>query len=213
VRNETYRNHDIIVNYPQIASLGDRSKEEAINKTLKNEALKVPSLYADADEHLELEMNYSIQAQTPDLLSIVYSGTSVVPDAAYPSNLLFTTNIDILTGERMKLSDIVDINASFIEKFRNGKYKPYDPELQIESEIKESIGEQSEEAWIAFFSHADDLSDKNDMNVYSYLTNDALGISFGVPHALGDHAEVEIPYEELKGILHGFIDSHSKGLK
>ncbi|QMV40484.1 polysaccharide deacetylase family protein [Cohnella cholangitidis] len=209
VTSETYRNQDLILSYPQIIGLGDRAKEQAINKTLKNEALKVESLYADADENFHLEMKYAIQAQTPKYLSVMYSGTSVVPDAAYPTNLLFTTNIDILTGERMKLSDIVDINASFIENFKKGKYKPYDPELQIEQEIKESMNEYSDENWVSFFEHADDLGEENAMNVFSYLTDDALGISFGVPHAIGDHAEVEIAYEELKGILHEPIDPRS----
>ncbi|WP_239617474.1 hypothetical protein [Cohnella mopanensis] len=209
VNKETYRNQEVTVNYPQIAGLGNRDREQAINYTLKNEALKVPMLYADDDKNVHLEMNYAIKEQTSNRLSVIYSGMGVVPDAAYPTNLLYTTNMDILTGKRLSLPDIVDIDAGFIETFKNGEYKPYDPELEIGQEIKEWIGEQSDEAWIAAFEQADDLSDKNAMSVYSYLTDDALGISFNVPHALGDHAEVEIPYKELKGSLHESIDSRN----
>lgn len=37
--------------------------------------------------------------------------------------------------------------------------------------------------------------------LFSYFTNDSLGISIGVIHALGDHAEFEIKYEELKEVI------------
>jgi hypothetical protein len=34
---------------------------------------------------------------------------------------------------------------------------------------------------------------------FSYFTEDALGISIGVPHVIGDHAEFEIPSRDIQG--------------
>lgn len=44
----------------------------------------------------------------------------------------------------------------------------------------------------------DNIGTEKQSDVFSYLTADSLGISIGVSHALGDHAEFEIRYEEIK---------------
>jgi hypothetical protein len=42
------------------------------------------------------------------------------------------------------------------------------------------------------------MGEENSSNSFSYFTNDSLGISIGVIHVLGDHAEFEIKYEDIK---------------
>lgn len=47
--------------------------------------------------------------------------------------------------------------------------------------------------------HADEVDGTNNSGIFSYLTQDSLGISLSIPHALGDHLEMEIGYEKLSG--------------
>ena len=45
----------------------------------------------------------------------------------------------------------------------------------------------------------DNIGTEKQSDVFSYFTSDSLGISVSVSHAIGDHAEFEIKYQDLKG--------------
>jgi hypothetical protein len=48
---------------------------------------------------------------------------------------------------------------------------------------------------------ADIIGSENRMDIYSYLTDNSLGISIGLPNYLGDHIELESDYNSLKPYL------------
>ena len=71
----------------------------------------------------------------------------------------------------------------------------------MKSDYNGILDELSNEDLIKKFSEADSLDNigtENQSDTFSYLTNDSLGISVSVPHALGDHAEFEIKYPYIK---------------
>jgi hypothetical protein len=197
-----YQNKDIKISYPEILDLRDIDKEKMINTLIKSEALKVLKYYEGVIDVLTLDINYNIKLKNANLLSIEYLGYGNVKDTAHPDNLLYTTNIDLVKGSRIILKDLVKINEDFVKKFKEGIYKKWKPNLNLESssvisELRESL---TNEELISDFNNADSLDNigtENQSDTYSYLTKESLGISVDIAHALGDHVEFEINYKDL----------------
>jgi len=191
---ETYTNNKININYPQINNLSDLEKEKKLNAIIKSEALKALSIY---DNDSSVDIDYSVTFTNLKYLSIQYIGSVVVEEGAYPSGIFYTTNIDIHNEKRLTLKDIVAIDDNFIKTLISGRYKPYDSELNVEKESKEELAAFTTKELVNHFIKSDDISDENELSLYSYFTKDSLGISFGLPHALGDHAEYEVKYKDI----------------
>jgi len=192
--SETYDNNKgTKINYPQITDLSDAEKQKGLNEIIKNEALKGNNYYKDVDGDVTIDINYKIVCQEPELISIIYSGVGNVSGAAHPSNLFYTTNLDITNIKNLRLNDIVNINDDFVNMLINGSFKAINS--KYEAEYKSEINMLTLEDWKKRLLAADP-SDKMG-NEFSYMTKDSLGISIGVIHALGDHAEFEIKYKDI----------------
>lgn len=192
----TYSKKNITINYPQIIKLGDNRRQKKINRIIKEESLKIIDLYKDSIEgnDINIDVNYTVGLMNPHMLSIQYSGYSNIKNTAHPNNLFYTTNVNINTGNKIRLKDIVNINESFVKRFRNGEYRDWEsgPNAERRAAVMEYLRSISDKDLIRYFYEADDLGLKNPSNTFSYLTKDSLGISMGVPHVLGEHAELEI---------------------
>lgn len=192
--SEVYSNNGVKISYPQIINLSDTNKENKINIMIKNEALKVLNYYKDVDNDLTLEIDYDIKWKGANLISIGYSGIGNVRGSAHPNNLLYTTNVDLVNGSKLRFRDFVNITEDFVEKFRNGNFKSLNPDL---SYVQNSF---NTEGLIKMFNNADSLDNidlENQSDVFSYFTKDSLGISIPVSHAAGDHAEFEIKIQDI----------------
>ena len=194
ITSETYDNNKgTKINYPQITDLSDAEKQKQLNEIIKNEALKGNNYYKDVDGDVTIDINYKIVCQEPEFLSIIYSGVGNVSGAAHPSNLFYTTNLDIINTKILRLNDIVDINDDFGNMFINGKFKAVNSDY--ESDYKSEISMVTFDDWKKRLLTADPLDKMG--SEFSYMTKDSLGISIGVMHALGDHAEFEIKYKDI----------------
>lgn len=194
----SYNDKDVEISYPQISNLNDIDKVKQINEIIKSEALKVLNTYDGDVDNVTLGVDYSIKWKGGNLLSIQYIGSGYVVDGAYPNNIFYTTNIDINKATKVKLVDVFNIDESFIQKFNEGRYTVFDVELNVENESKNEVNKYSNTELINYFNKADDIKIENELSVFSYFTKDSLGISVNVPHAIGDHAEFEIRYQDLK---------------
>lgn len=175
--------------------LSDNDKQKKINLILKGEALKVLRYYEDSEGFLELDINYKVTLSSAKVLSIQYSGLGDVDTAAHPNNLFYTNNIDVSTGNRLRLKDVINIDENCVNKFFNGQFKALWPEQ------REQLKHLTSERMLKYFNEADSLDNigtEKQSDVFSYFTNDSLGISISVSHAIGDHAEFEIKYQDLK---------------
>lgn len=203
--SKTYDNNKgTKISYPQISDLSDAEKQKGLNEIIKNEALKGNNYYKDVDGEVTIDINYKIVCQEPELLSIIYSGVGNVSGAAHPSNLFYTTNLDITNRKNLRLNDIVNINDDFINMLINGGFKAVNSEY--EAEYKSEINMLTLEEWKKRLLAADP-SDKMGSE-FSYMTKDSLGISIGVIHALGDHAEFEIKYKDIWKYIKLKDDAH-----
>ena len=202
----TYIDKGIKISYPQITNLENGPKQDNLNTIIKTEALKGLNFYKVLDKNLNLEIDYKVTSQGSNLLSIQYSGLGYLKDSAYPNNLFYTTNIDINKEKKTRLKDFININMVFVEKFRKGNYKSWSQELnqEVKTAIVDELNNTNDDSLINFFNNADSLDDiglKEQNNIFTYFTEDSLGVSIGVHHALGDHAEFEIGYKDLGDLI------------
>jgi hypothetical protein len=135
---ETFSQDNIKIQYPQIKGLGDDSKEKAINYLIKNDLLKneVEEPFKTYGEGtLTMNLNYQVTLNTPELLSVVYIGNSEVEDAAFPTNEIYTTTIDLkklnVTDYKINIKEYIPYNEKnnpFNVKYAHisgvGKVKP-----------------------------------------------------------------------------------------
>ncbi|WP_349944244.1 DUF4163 domain-containing protein [Lacrimispora sp. BS-2] len=192
---ETNENFFCNIEYPSISGLNDQENQKKINTILKNEALKVLNYYTDSFGFTELAIGYQITFSNKSILSIQFSGTGNVDNAAHPNNLFYTVNIDIQEGTKLRLSDIVEINSDFVDKLYNGDFEA------LWHGQGEYISNYSKNDMLRYLKDADSLDNigsGNQSDVFSYFTPDGLGISIPVSHSIGDHAEFEIKYSDLK---------------
>lgn len=188
IAKASYTDNGIKIDYPQITKLRDNHKQQKINELIKNEALEIINGYKESGNKFSLDITYKIKWKSSKILSIEYLGYANVTGGAHPSNIEFTTNIDINKGSSPKLNDIVNIDVSLSQKYKHGKYQPWSTDLNLESagvlnQVKDSLT-------------SDDLIEQfQQKRAKFYFTKDSLGMSADIAHVVGDHVEFEIPYQ------------------
>lgn len=190
--SESLQDGTLTIQYPQLSPVKDE-RIEKINQIIYEDVRLFIKQYSDPET--SLEMDYEMMLHNDEMLSILYTGDYSVFGGMYPSHFLFTTNIDMKTGEKVKLSDRVVIDEDFVEKFKQASYIDWQHEYgEKQAAVTEYVFSQDLKE---ILKHADTPSFiKNPYGVYSYYTEDFFIISIQVPHALGDHAEFKLPLED-----------------
>ncbi|BCN29186.1 polysaccharide deacetylase family protein [Anaeromicropila herbilytica] len=196
ISNVVYKNNNIRINYPKITGLKNSKNQSAINNIIKKYAL---SYHTNKDSKMSLEVKYKITLSTKSLLSIQYSGEENYPGAAYPTNVFYTTNIDMKNAKAIKLSDMVLINKNFVKALKKGIYVTYSTsDKKLQTQMAEYLNNLDDKELIDSIKQSDNMDkNKNTYQTYCYLTKDAIVISLYVPHVMGDHAEYKVMYKSL----------------
>ncbi|PKM94856.1 MAG: hypothetical protein CVU84_07990 [Firmicutes bacterium HGW-Firmicutes-1] len=183
ITKATFSEGDIRIHYPHVEGLSNKDKQEKINELIKKDVLNILDEYS-GESPLNLQLDYQITLQMPDFISIKYLGIASSEGAAYPNNLIHTTNVNITKEKIQTLSDVYSIDDNFIEHLKSGTYMPYTTDFSLEDVIvQDELNKYSNEELIS------QLSNKN---AKYYYTEVALVISLNVAHVLGDHIEIEI---------------------
>jgi hypothetical protein len=209
IQNVEYQKDGIDASYPEILSGGSAAIRKDWNQIIREDFDKIIQIYSFQPFPVPtpssigvaptlLTVSYQIKGNTGAWLSLFYLAEYNSAYSAHPSNLVYTTNIDMRHSRRIRLSDIIDLNKAFVEEFRTWKLKdsPEDTN-EIQEVIYDYIDHISEEELLAGFRAADHIGSDNPWGIYSYLTNDSLGISIEMPHYAGDHAEFEQAFSRL----------------
>ena len=182
------------MSYPQISYLADVNKQKAINQILKNDALRMLNSYKALGGGFSADINYNVKLNNGKILSVAYSGYCNFKNAAHPSNLFFTTNINITNGARIKLIDLVNINDAFIKKVRAAKYVgPLEQSPEVNTAVNNSRKEFTNDQLIKMFKTADTPQSES----FSYLTSDSLVVSIPMMHVIGDYGEFAVKYSDI----------------
>ncbi|REK71548.1 DUF4163 domain-containing protein [Paenibacillus paeoniae] len=189
----SYNKNNVKIKYPAITGMKDKDREDVLNKLIEQEAMTILDTF-DGEKDT-IEMDFQIKLRDERILSIVYPGYANSEGAAHPVNLFQTTNVDIEHGQKLRLQDLVKVDHQLIEAFRTGVYQTHDQQLDLAQEglLEETLEQFGDEELLSYFSNADSEIG----GAFSYVTQDSIGISLPVAHALGDHFEMEISREKL----------------
>ncbi len=213
IQDVVFRKDGIVASHPEIISGGSDEKRKKWNQIIQEDFNKIIQIYSFQPfpvptpptagiEPTMLTLSYDMKGITKDWLSIFYMANYSSAYSAHPSNLIYTTNIDMRQSRRIRLSDIVELNEAFVKEFRTWKLTD---SLEHTDEVQEAIYDYinhiSDEELLAGFRAADQIGSDNPWGIYSYLTNDSLGISIEVPNYAGDHAEFEQTLSRLDQYL------------
>ena len=106
------RNNDIQVFYPQIQGLDDEGKDKRINYQIRKDATRLVSGELYKNDNLWHNLDYEIKLVNGEIISILYEGFSGVnigySGAGHRTEPeILATTVDIESGKRLKLSDII----------------------------------------------------------------------------------------------------------
>lgn len=222
---KTYSNNkNITIRLPQIENLGDDVKQAQLNAVLKDDALKLLNNYDEwakqtgqpADDAVAASIDYEVMFQGSHLLSVVYWGGSSLQNIRSERDF-HTINLDLATGELLRLKDFVNIDRSFVDKFIGGKfisnnsiYSDAAGNKAITDEVNQSLdflyqikSTPDYDGLLRFFKGADEVSADGIVTScnFSYITDHSVGIAVMVSHASGNYAEFEISFEDIKDNL------------
>ncbi len=136
-----------------------------------------------------VDIDYRVALYTDNIISIIFEGLSNYRNAAHPNHLLFTLNIDTKTGEPVLFAQKYKVDSELYTIF-----------IETAKEQLTHIN-LSEDTLISLFDEdtfIDGLMLEEDVCVY--YTSVGIGISYPVVYALGNHIEIEIPYNKLRSI-------------
>jgi hypothetical protein len=143
---DSANNVNINILYPQIEDLSDKNLEQKINETINSYALLLFHRFKEdifrGNIEIEIETIYAISRNTKDIISIDFTMMFFQLYQIHPWIGKKTLNIDMTTGEKLKLKDLVNISDDFVDIFFDNfkncrKYPPESAEETIEMVDKE----------------------------------------------------------------------------
>lgn len=197
VQSSEYSKNKINIKYPKLVNLVNETNGVKINELIQQEAMGIIKYYSLENDNLEID--YRITFKNNELLSIQYLGLAFIEGAAYPLNVFYTSIIDLEKVKRVNLIELLEINEAFVEEFKLGNYKSYDENLDLleVGAIEEILSGFNNQDLLNYFKQSDEVGEVNVSGTFSYVTQDSIGVSISIPHALGDHLEMEISFANL----------------
>lgn len=209
-----YESAGIRAAYPKIITADESGGIDRLNELVLEDFNRILEIYsftpfftADGQETVVLDISYTVKLNSPEHISILYIAAFNSPYVAHPTRLVYTSNIDRKNSRRLTLGDIVRLDLDFAADFKDWKLVNEEkyPE-NIKQGIKDYLSDLDDETLLSGMKTADIIGSENRMGIFSYLTEEKLGISLGLPNYLGDHAEFEMDYQSLDLYLEpGFI--------
>lgn len=200
IEERIFRNNGTVASYPLIVSGDEGEKLDALNELILGDVNKILRTYsADAfvpptgmpDVFMRdtLNLRYNIMRNDNNFLSIFYTADFFSPYGAYPTQTVYTTNIDVQNAKRIRLSDIITVDDALINEFLS--WEPVNINPKYIRGIRDYIQGLGSETLKRGFSSADIIGPGNFLGIFSYLRPGRIGISISLPNYLGHHAEYE----------------------
>lgn len=191
---KTYVKDAVFIKYPQLTGMSDRAVQETLNTFISDTALRDVK---DLISGTEYELNYKVTFNSPAVISMYFDGYAYVPETVHPYQFLRTVTIDVARQATVPLPALVSIDEGFVGVIQSGRYSAmgYDMTEEYEAAIKDNLTSMDEDFWIHELRNADTEGTATS----SFLTEEELAISVSVPHVMGDHIEIYLPFKALEG--------------
>lgn len=216
ISEASYFSGDIIkIYYPQLVHMSYKTSQDSvmvqtkehqdkINELIRQAAMKFAIDFDTTQADNILENDYIIQWKGSRLLSIQFIGYQNVTTSAYPKSFSYTLNIDLNTGEPVKLSDLVRTDGNLLNLIKekgSGSYLYFDKNRKLTEDLdfaqSDNLSTVKDYVFGADYPSALKDADLGNTSIYSYFTEDSLGISYDTVHALGDHIQFEVKYSDI----------------
>lgn len=181
---------EIGIFFPQISGLSDKTKQNKINKIIKDNALV--DCREDMTSYEWYDLDYTIMWSSNRLLSIKFYGNCYAEGAAHPSSFCFTVNIDINTGNRILLTDFINADNDFVNLFIKKAQFLNDP-LNLPADVLSVLKEDQ--------FNLSNLQYEFGKNAVFYFTSTGVVFSIYVGHAIGDYSLFSLKYSELSNYI------------
>ncbi len=177
----------VSISCPQIEGLGDEQIQEKWNEImLANEQMAVEGWSGGGT----YTVTFTLKTMTADTLSILMDG--IYSDGSYNEQTFkYTYNIDLNTGESIRLADHVDVELLAEHMFEGKGYYVDEALAPYFLERIQSIYE-SPDSLARSLRGYDYAEDGSDPYGYSYLADGKVWLCMEVPHSMGDYIEIEL---------------------
>ena len=123
---------NINISYPEIKNFPDKTKQENINDLIKEAALNPYNKISNYDQGIvqgtSWSVDYNIVYVTDSVISIIFEGYLYVQDNANGINWIYSTNINLISGKKITMSDI--FYNTFKDKQNINHFKSIDTDTQ-----------------------------------------------------------------------------------
>ena len=189
IKTKSIVTNNIHVSYPQIIGLANTDVQNKWNNVIKNKVEAGINNIGTKDTYV---LSYKVKTQNEKMISLLMLGETATAATEYERYVFkYTVNIDIETGESIRLKDSVDT-----EKIANNllKGKDYSVKNAEDSVFREYL--------TLFYKNKEELCE--DLNTYdfgesmeyvpgySYFEAGRIYLCVNVNHSLGDYIEILI---------------------
>lgn len=176
--NRNYR-----ASYPQLSSEG--AKYDAVNALLKQAALKtVNSLgTAKAAKTVKVKVSDHVSYQGDDFISVTFRETVDKSDGNDSTSYFRTVNYDLKNKKAVSTADMIQTNSALLTALQNA--------------VKKQMSDKKAVNYTAAVLQAGMKS------CSVYFKEDGFGVSIPVSHALDDHEELTMNYDQTSGFRTG----------
>ncbi|MGI5982402.1 MAG: DUF4163 domain-containing protein [Sakamotonia sp.] len=177
------------IEYAVLSNLRDPKMEETVNALIKEKALQILTDYQIDPAADTLTVKCTVLSLDKNKAVLTYEGSLMVNGAAHPSDLFYTTTVDLNKGTLLGLSDYADAYtmAGYILSDDCVLKKPADAK-----EALEYLKSQDLNAMWDILKQCDFTAENTEgfPQSFSYENQGIIYMAVPVPHALGDYVIV-----------------------
>jgi hypothetical protein len=167
--------------------------DERVNQQIKKAAYTMIGEEEDSN-NIDCGVKYQVMLKNKKVISIAFSGYIYWRGAAHPNSFFHTINVDLQTGNKIRLPDVLDINKeTILFLLENNINQPTSSTDWLAEEIRQRFYDDA----LGLQSIVDADSEELPYGVFSYFTPEVLVIR--LPW-YDKHVELEILWTNLETI-------------
>lgn len=187
IEKAVYEEGVVKVSYPQLCGMENTELENKLNEEIRQSILQG----SDQEGLCAFEYDYETASMGAGVVSFVFRGCVNYEESAYPVNVVKTLNLNLLTGESLRLKDYADVAEVVSSLEMNQGY-----EVVSEGIAKEDFSAFLNNGYVTDYAMTIldyDVDLKNLSFVpagYSCIRDNHLVLFVETEHAMGDYAEI-----------------------
>jgi hypothetical protein len=181
ITSATYENGVAQITYPQLTNMDNADLQSTINDKIYQTALSG----SDDTDLAAYSLTYEIATKGTGILSIIYRGYENYAQSAYPSNIIKTININLLSGATLTLKDYANV-GDIVTSLENatGYTILNDGVDKSDFDLFLNNGYMTDYAMLL-------LDYDTNTSGYSAIRDNHLVLFIEAEHAMGDYVELE----------------------